>query len=47
MAKRPFASRLWYEFLRRVLQLAAVLLYRVRHTGYHIRRWWAWAARDG
>jgi len=35
MAERPFASRLWYEFLRRVLQLAAVLLYRVRHTGYH------------
>lgn len=35
MSARSLARRLWYELLRRVLQLAAVLICRVRHTGYH------------
>lgn len=30
---RPLWKILWYEFLRRVVQLTAVLLYRVRHYG--------------
>ena len=32
---RSLPSRLWYEFLKRVLQLAAILGYRVRHSGLH------------
>jgi len=35
MSKRSLGSRLWYESLRRGLQLAGVLVFRVRHTGYH------------
>ncbi len=35
MSERSLASRLWYELLRRGLQLAGVLVCRVRHTGYH------------
>ena len=32
---RSLPSRLWYEFLKRVLQLVAILGYRVRHSGLH------------
>ena len=32
-ARRSAVSRLWYEFLCRILQLAAVLACRIRHTG--------------
>jgi len=32
---RSLPSRLWYEFLKRVLQLAAILGYRVRYSGRH------------
>jgi len=32
---RPLRSILWYGFLRRVVQLAAILCYRVRHWGQH------------
>jgi 1-acyl-sn-glycerol-3-phosphate acyltransferase len=31
--QRPLLSRAWYRLLQRVLQLLAVLAYRVRHTG--------------
>ncbi len=33
MFQRPLYSRLWYEFLRYLLQLMAVLVYRIRVTG--------------
>lgn len=33
MFQRPLHSRLWYEFLRYLLQLMAVLVYRIRVTG--------------
>ena len=32
---RSLPSRLWYEFLKRVLQLVAILGYRVRYSGRH------------
>jgi len=32
---RSLPSRLWYEFLKRVLQLVAILGCRVRHSGLH------------
>ena len=31
--QRSLLSRIWYQFLRRMLQLAAVLVYRVRYSG--------------
>jgi 1-acyl-sn-glycerol-3-phosphate acyltransferase len=33
MSQRPLLSRAWYELLKRVLQLLAVLVYRVRYSG--------------
>jgi 1-acyl-sn-glycerol-3-phosphate acyltransferase len=33
MAERPLSNRLWYELLRRIVQLIGVLGYGVRHTG--------------
>ncbi len=33
MSERPLLNLLWYRLLQRTLQLAAVLMYRVRYTG--------------
>ena len=35
MAERSLASRVWYEFLCRCLQLGGILAYGVRHYGRH------------
>ncbi len=35
MSQRPFYSDAWYEFLRRLAELAGILCYQVRHSGQH------------
>lgn len=35
MAQRSLVSRAWYESLRRVVQVAGLLAYRVRYSGLH------------
>ena len=35
MSKRSLLSRLWYELIKRTLQLASLLTYRVCYSGWH------------
>jgi 1-acyl-sn-glycerol-3-phosphate acyltransferase len=35
MSEHPLINRLWYQFVKRIVQLATVLVYHVRYSGWH------------